>query len=124
MTLYILFGMLAITMILGVPVAWALGISAFVAFLNMGFNLTIVPQKIFSGLDFYTLLTIPLFIVAGEFMTHGGITERLLRFALIGVGWVRGGGLPMRMFSPVCYLGVSQEQPLPMPQPLVRLKFP
>ena len=78
-------------MAIGTPIAWALGISGLVAVLLMGVPLNTVPQKIFSGMDIFPLMCIPFFVLAGELMAKGGLTRRLLDFAVIMVGHIRGG---------------------------------
>jgi C4-dicarboxylate transporter DctM subunit len=78
-------------MAIGTPIAWALGISALGAVLLMGLPLNTVPQKIFSGMDIFPLMCIPFFVLAGELMAKGGLTRRLLDFAVIIVGHIRGG---------------------------------
>src|SRR6185503_20182734 len=75
-----------------VPIALALGGAAVLALLWEGqIPLLIVPQRIFTGVDSFPLLAIPLFIFAGELMEHSGISERLVRLAQVLVGWLRGG---------------------------------
>ena len=91
MILTILIVGLFITMAIGTPIAWALGISGLGAVLLMGVPLNTVPQKIFSGMDIFPLMCIPFFVLAGELMAKGGLTRRLLDFAVIMVGHIRGG---------------------------------
>ena len=91
MILTILILGLFITMAIGTPIAWALGISGLGAVLLMGVPLNTVPQKIFSGMDIFPLMCIPFFVLAGELMAKGGLTRRLLDFAVIMVGHIRGG---------------------------------
>ena len=83
MVLTVLIGVLLITMMLGVPIAWCLGISGLAALMLMDMPLSIVPQKIFSGMDIFPMLCLPFFILAGEIMAHGGLSKRLLHFAVI-----------------------------------------
>jgi C4-dicarboxylate transporter DctM subunit len=78
-------------MAIGTPIAWALGISGLGAVLLMSVPLNTVPQKIFSGMDIFPLMCIPFFVLAGELMAKGGLTRRLLDFAVIMVGHIRGG---------------------------------
>jgi len=81
-----------ITMLIGLPIAFSLGISAFTAIITMGdIPLQIVPQKIFAGLDSFPLLCIPFFILAGELMSQGKLTEQLLHFSILIIGKIRGG---------------------------------
>jgi tripartite ATP-independent transporter DctM subunit len=86
----LLLGMFAFVAI-GIPIAWALGISGFGALILMGTPLHTVPQKIFTGMDCFPLMCIPFFILAGDLMTKGGLTSRLVKFALVIVGGIRGG---------------------------------
>lgn len=88
----VLFGSFAFFMVLGVPIAFAIGLASVVTFMTfMTFNQSvfIVAQQIASGLDSFTLLAIPFFILAGHIMNRGGIAMRLIDFAK-----VLGGRLP------------------------------
>lgn len=88
----VLFGTFAFFMILGVPIAFSIGLAAFATFLLfMSFDQSayIVAQQVASGLDSFTLLAIPFFILAGNIMNRGGIAMRLIEFAK-----VLGGRLP------------------------------
>ncbi len=79
-------------LLLGIPVVFGLGISATVSILLMGdIPLQVIPQKIYAGMDSFPLLCIPFFILAGELMSYGKITEALLRFAVLIVGRIPGG---------------------------------
>jgi len=107
MGLLLLLGVFALCVIIGVPVAFALGISALVAFLHEGLPLLVVFQRIVSGINVYSLLAIPFFIFAGELMFHGGIAQRLVRFAQNAVGAVRGGLGIVNVFSSMLFGGIS-----------------
>ena len=81
-----------VTMLIGVPIAFSLGVSALAAIIVMGdIPLQLVPQKMYAGMDSFPLLCIPFFILAGELMSQGKMTEQLLRFAVILIGRIRGG---------------------------------
>lgn len=82
---------LFVLLIVGVPVAVALGGTSFVVLLADGYNLTTIPQKVFEGLSPYTLLAIPFFILAGNLMSSGGIAKRIINFASTLVKWMTGG---------------------------------
>lgn len=74
-------------MLIGVPIYLALGAAGAVGlFLMKGNPLLVIPQSIFTGVGFFPLLAIPFFILAGELMNRGGITERLVRFARLLIG--------------------------------------
>jgi len=92
MTLLVLFGVMIITMLMGMPIAFSLGLSAMAAIMGMGgIPMQVLAQKIYSGMDSFPLLCIPFFILAGELMSQGKITEGLVKFAILLIGRVRGG---------------------------------
>ena len=92
MVSFVLAALTIITMLIGMPIAFSLGISAFAALLTMGdIPLQIMAQKIYSGMDSFPLLCIPFFILAGELMSKGKITEALVEFAILLIGRIRGG---------------------------------
>ncbi|MGC3939600.1 TRAP transporter large permease [Roseobacter sp. EG26] len=107
MGLFVLLGMFAICVVIGVPVAFALGISAIAAFWYEGLPLMIGFQRIISGINVFSLMAIPFFIFAGELMFHGGIAARLVRFASAAVGAVRGGLGIVNVFSSMLFGGIS-----------------
>ncbi|MDA8124582.1 MAG: TRAP transporter large permease [Deltaproteobacteria bacterium] len=79
-------------MALGIPVALAMGGSALAyAYLSSGISPTLLIQTTFAGLSSFPLLAIPLFILAGNLMNEGGITDDLVRFSRQFVGHIRGG---------------------------------
>ncbi|MFC5587356.1 TRAP transporter large permease [Sporosarcina soli] len=82
-----------VLLLLRIPIAFVLGMTTIVYIFatdNMGLMLT-VPQRLYSGMENYGLLAIPLFMLAGELMNSGGITKRLIDFAKSFVGHFRGG---------------------------------
>ena len=107
MGLLLLLGVFALCVIIGLPVAFALGIAALSAFWFEGLPLLIVFQRIVSGINVYSLMAIPFFIFAGELMFHGGIAMRLVRFAQNAVGAVRGGLGIVNVFSSMLFGGIS-----------------
>lgn len=79
-------------LVLGVPIAFALGLAGLTAILlNGSIPLVVVAQKVYASLDSFPLLAIPLFIYAGSVMNSGGITERIVDLAKSLVGHIRGG---------------------------------
>jgi tripartite ATP-independent transporter DctM subunit len=92
MTLLIFIGSLLAAMAIGVPVAFALMFCAVMLMLHMDiYNAQIVAQNMISGADTFTLLAIPFFLLAGELMNSGGLSKRIIDFALACVGHIRGG---------------------------------
>ena len=78
-------------LLLGVPVAFAIGLSAACTILYEGLPLLVVFQRMYSGMSVFTFLAIPFFIFAGELMLYGGIADRIVIFAKNLVGHIRGG---------------------------------
>ncbi|PVA07774.1 TRAP transporter large permease [Thalassorhabdomicrobium marinisediminis] len=78
-------------LVIGLPVAVTLGVSSLSYLLVTGIPPVVMPQKMYAGMDVFVLLSIPGFILAGNLMNRGGITERIIRFANSLVGWIRGG---------------------------------
>jgi len=107
MELLTLLGVFAFCVIIGVPVAFALGISAVATYFHVGFSIDIVFQRVLAGINIYSLMAIPFFIFAGELMFHGGIAQRLVRFAQNAVGAVRGGLGIVNVFSSMLFGGIS-----------------
>ncbi|UYM06232.1 TRAP transporter large permease [Solicola gregarius] len=87
----LLIGSFAGLLVLRVPVALALVLSTIIEASYLGIPLTIVGQRMVAGLDVFALLAIPFFILGGEIMSAGGISNRLIALASIFVGWLRGG---------------------------------
>ncbi|WP_078382055.1 TRAP transporter large permease [Sutcliffiella halmapala] len=87
----ILFISFLILIFLGVPVAFSLGLSSLIYLIFADIPLAIIPQKMFTGLNSFVLLCIPGFILAGNLMNAGGITDRIIAFANSILGRIRGG---------------------------------
>jgi tripartite ATP-independent transporter DctM subunit len=107
MGLLILIGSFAFFVIIGMPVAFALGVASVTTFFFEGLPLMIAFQRIISGISIYALMAIPFFIFAGELMFHGGIAMRLVRFASSAVGAMRGGLGVVNVFSSMLFGGIS-----------------
>ncbi|MFT3734451.1 MAG: TRAP transporter large permease [Rhodocyclaceae bacterium] len=80
-----------ILLLIGVPVAFAIGISSVCTIVAAGLPIAIVFQKMVGGMQIFSFLAIPFFIFAGELMLYGGIADRIVKFANSLVGHVRGG---------------------------------
>lgn len=78
-------------LLLGVPVAFAIGLSSVATILAAGLPVAVVFQKMVGGMQVFSFLAIPFFVFAGELMLYGGIAQRIVRFANSLVGHVRGG---------------------------------
>ena len=112
MATLILFGLLFLLMLFGVPIAVGLGLSTTVCLLVFTDQPTlIIAQKMFTSLDKFALMAIPLFVLAGNFLSQGGAAARIIRFARSVVGHLPGG-LPMSaIFACIIFAAVSGSSP-------------
>src|ERR671923_1638088 len=104
MDVLVLVGSFALVCLLGMPVAYALGLAAILTALYAGIPLEAVMLKVAGGMSGFSLLAIPFFILAGAIMAVGGMAERLGNLAQGFVGFIRGGlgvvnNLPSTMFG-------------------------
>lgn len=108
MTLVLFLAVLVGSILLGLPVAFALLLSSMALMLQMGlFSADILAQSLLNGVDSFPLLAIPFFLVAGEVMSCGGLSQRIVRLALTMVGHRRGGLGYVAVFTAVLLAGLS-----------------
>lgn len=89
---YLLLGSTLLLFAIGMPVAFAMVLSALAAFMSLGnVPLMVLPQRIVTGADSFPLMAIPLFLLAGNLMIAGGLTDKLSKLATALVGHLRGG---------------------------------
>ena len=91
MDAFVLLGSFLGLMIIGMPVAYALGLSALIGAWWIDIPLDAVMIAIAAGVNKFSLLAIPFFVLAGAIMAEGGMSRRLVAFAGVLVGFVRGG---------------------------------
>ena len=97
-----------VTAALGMPLAFTLVLTSLTYLLGIGgVSLIILPIKILGGVDSFVLLSIPLFILAGALMESGGISERIVDFAMAIVGRVRGGLAMVAVVAEILFSGIS-----------------
>jgi len=107
-----LFGLLFGLMLIGVPVAVSLGTSTMItALMFTDMELMGVPQKVFDGLDHYSLMAIPMFILAGAFLSKGSASKRIIEFAKAIVGHLPGGLPISAIFASIIFAAVSGSSP-------------
>lgn len=103
-----LFGLsFAVALLAGLPVAVVLGLSSAVYILAADLPLAAIPQKMFAGMDSFVLLSIPAFVLAGNIMNGGGITDRIIRFSNSIVGHFRGGLAQTNIVGSMIFAGIS-----------------
>ncbi|MHC2626516.1 tripartite ATP-independent transporter DctM subunit [Bradyrhizobium huanghuaihaiense] len=78
-------------LILGVPVAFAIGLSAICTILYEGLPVAVIFQQMMSGMNIFSFLAIPFFVFSGELMLHGGVADKIVKLAKNLVGHIRGG---------------------------------
>lgn len=92
MTIEIMLGLFALFLCLGVPIAHGMGLAAILALMLEGrVPILLLAQRVYDALDNFSLLAVPLFIIAGELMNVGGITERLVAMSRAWIGHLRAG---------------------------------
>jgi tripartite ATP-independent transporter DctM subunit len=107
MEIALLFGVFAILLIVGVPIAFALSAATLATVLYLGLPPIVVVQQVSSGFNKVSLLAIPLFIFTGELMMRGGISDRLISLASSLVGHLRGGLGQVSVVASTMFGGVS-----------------
>lgn len=112
MTTSALFLLLFVFMFMGMPVAVALGLSSLLTILLFGHDsLASLSLKMFETSEHFTLMAIPFFILAGAFMTTGGVAKRMIRFAIAAVGHLHGGLAIASVLACVLFAAVSGSSP-------------
>ncbi len=112
MTTAILFVLLFGFMLLGMPIAIALGLSSVLTILFFGHDsLASLSLKLFETSEHFTLLAIPFFILSGAFMTTGGVAKRMIRFAIACIGHLRGGLAMASVLACMLFAAVSGSSP-------------
>ncbi len=97
-------------LLIGMPIGYLLGIAGVVGMLTIdpgGRFLMMAPERFFAGLDLFTFLAMPFFILAGEIMNRSGITDRLIALADALVGYLRGGMAHSNMVASVMFAGLT-----------------
>jgi tripartite ATP-independent transporter DctM subunit len=107
MEIAILFGVFALLLVLGVPIAFAIATATLATVVYLGLPPIVVVQQVSSGFNKISLLAIPLFIFTGELMMRGGISERLISLAASLVGHLRGGLGQVSVVASTLFGGVS-----------------
>jgi tripartite ATP-independent transporter DctM subunit len=107
MDMLVLLGSFIVLMLVGMPVAYALGLSALAGALWIDLPLDAVMIQLASGVNKFSLLAIPFFVLAGALMAEGGMSRRLVAFANVLVGFVRGGLSLVNILASTFFGGIS-----------------
>ena len=112
MTTAFLFIILFVLLIIGVPIAFSLGLASILTILFFtNDSLASMSLKLFDTMEHYTLLAIPFFILASAFLTTGGVARRLIRFAIAAVGHLHGGLAIASVLACMLFAAVSGSSP-------------
>ncbi len=103
----ILVGVFLALVFLRVPVVYAIGTSSLLVFFYLGINPMQMALRFVTNLNSYTLLAVPFFILMGELMGAGGVTETLIDFSRELVGWIRGGAAMVNVVASFFFGGIS-----------------
>lgn len=107
----ILVGLLLLLMFLQVPIGFALAISSAVAFTTYNVPVHVLAQNLYTGVSSFTWIAIPMFIFAGNLMSHGGLSRRLVNFSEAILGTIRGGLGMTTIFASAFFASISGASP-------------
>jgi tripartite ATP-independent transporter DctM subunit len=107
MTMFLFVILALVLMVVGIPISFALGASSIAYMLFSGIPPVSFVQHMVRGVDSYTLLALPFFILAGQFMNNGGITRTIFRFTNSLVGHIRGGLAHANILASMIFAGIS-----------------
>lgn len=109
MELSLMFFALIVLLVIGVPIAYAIGASGIIYMMmsNPTFLLTFPPQRVWSGTESFIIVAMPLFMLTGELMNHSGLTRRLIDFSMLLVRPVRGGLGEVNVVASMIFGGIS-----------------
>ena len=96
-----------VLLVIGVPISISIGASAVLGCLSLGYPLVVIGQKMVSGVDSFLLIAVPLFILAGNLMNAGKITEKIFDTAKELVGWIPGGLAHANVVASIIFAGMS-----------------
>lgn len=107
MVITILLGTFFLLLFMGVPISFAVGVASIASVLYIDLPISLIAQRMLTGIDSFSLLAIPFFVLAGSLMNTGGIAKRLLDFASCLVGYIRGGLAMVNIVTSMFFGGIS-----------------
>lgn len=103
----LLFGSFFLLLALGVPIAISIGLTVLVVLSSNDISLLVVPQRMFAGADSFPLVAIPFFILAGDIMAKGKVSEKMVQFADSLLGFVKGGLWVVAILASMFFAAIS-----------------
>ena len=96
-----------VLLVIGVPISISIGASAVLGCMSLGYNLVVIGKQMVAGVDSFLLIAVPLFILAGNLMNAGKITEKIFDTAKELVGWIPGGLAHANVVASIIFAGMS-----------------
>lgn len=96
-----------VSMLLGIPIGFSLGVGSVAALLAKGYNIGVIAVRMFTGIDSFPIMAIPFFVLAGELMNQTGITNRLVKFSDVLVGHLKGGLAHVNIVASMFFAGIT-----------------
>ena len=103
----ILLGTFVVLIFLGNHIIFSIGVATAATLLYLGVPVQTIAQQIVKGLNSFSLMAVPFFILMGDIMAAGGITDRLVKLANALVGWMRGGMAMVNVLASMFFGGIS-----------------
>ena len=108
LTIAFLFAIMLVLIVLGVPLVYSIGAAATVMVLTQpGMNTTLLPSRMFKGVESFVLASIPFFLLAAEILTSGGLIQRMITFARLLIGHIRGGLAQVNILVSMIFAGIQ-----------------
>ena len=107
MEIAILFLAFLLLLLFGLPIAFSVGASSVIYLIISGIPLSVIPRKMFTGIDSFVLLCVPGFILAGSLMNSGGITKKLIQFSNALIGHIKGGLGHANVLASMFFAGIT-----------------
>lgn len=103
----VFFATFFVLLLIGVPISISIGASAVLGCMALGYPMMVIGQKMVTGIDSYLLIAIPLFVLAGNLMNAGKITDKIFNFCKELVGWIPGGLGHANVVASIIFAGMS-----------------
>ena len=108
LTIVVVFAIMLLLIVLGVPLVYSIGAAAAAVLLVADdMNMTLLSARMFKGVESFVLASIPFFLLAAEILTSGGLIERIIRFAGLVIGHVRGGLAQVNIMVSMVFAGIQ-----------------
>lgn len=104
---FLVLGLFILFMLINIPISVSMGLASTIGLLILDITGTALPQKMVAGVQSWSLLAVPFYILAAQIMSYGGTAERMLEFAEELVGWIKGGMAHANVVASMIFAGIS-----------------